>query len=149
LLINHYGFPVSPGGAIFRTEDLDKSLEIDIQNTLGLDFQKYGAGNDLLLFLNTASNYSLVRVSNETTAFFRAHPGSFTIENRLGVYYDFSKLYFIKKHKSELLSKFKADAWFRMILNRTDDKIYNMIEGKRDWFHLIIQIIKRFKFKLS
>ena len=88
-------FPISPGCALFRTDDLKKSLLIDIPNPFNLDFKKYGAGNDLLLFLLTACRYNQVRIAPDTKALFRDHSSSFTMSNNLSIYYDYTRFYFI------------------------------------------------------
>ena len=44
--------PVSPGCAIFRLDDLRKNLHITIPSPTIDDFDRHGAGPDLLLFLN-------------------------------------------------------------------------------------------------
>lgn len=145
LLLGNYKFPVSPGCALFRTKDLTNALEIDIPNPLDLDFKIYGAGNDLLLFLNTTVHYSLIKISNNTNAFFRNHGNSFTIENRLNIYYEYAKLYFIKKHLPHLLSKFKTVLWLRKKRKLTDNKIYILIDDKMAWIYLIKQLFKLYK----
>ena len=49
--------PVSPGCALFRTQDVKRFLISQIPNKQGLDFSKFGAGNDLLIFLQVAYKY--------------------------------------------------------------------------------------------
>lgn len=141
LLKNTEGFPVSPGCALFRTSDLIESLEVDIQNTLNLNFRKYGAGNDLLLYLNTARKYSEIKISNSTCSYFRAHADSFTISNNLSIYYYYSILYFTKVYFPEILPKLKSISWIRMKKDKKN-KIYFMIEGKSDWFFLVKASLK-------
>jgi hypothetical protein len=140
---------VSPGCALFRTKDLMQSLEIDIANPYGLDFNKYGAGNDLLLFLNTAKNYSKIRISTNVTAFFRAHNESFSIANRLNTYYEYAKLHFIEKHYPIFLPKFKAVLWTRRKRKLTDDKIYNLVKGRIAWFYLIKQLMFKLLYRIT
>lgn len=135
LLNNFYGFPVSPGCSMFRTSDLRTSLIIDIPNTLNLDFKKFGAGNDLLLFLNTALQYSKIKTTDRAVAFFRSHNDSFTISNPLGVYYDFTRLYFIEKHFPQYLSKIKTLTWLRMKKHGTINPIFTLITGSYDWVY--------------
>ncbi len=96
----HLGYPisvpVSPGCAIFRTDDLVENLIVDIENPKKLDFSRYGAGNDLLLFLFTAVKYKYFYFIDETLSFFRSHEKSLTISNNLNEYYLYAKHYFIK-----------------------------------------------------
>ncbi|MFZ2284903.1 MAG: glycosyltransferase family 2 protein [Lutibacter sp.] len=143
LLNNFYGFPVSPGCSLFRTRDLRTSLIIDIPNTLNLDFKKYGAGNDLLLFLNTALHYSKVKTTKKAVAFFRSHKDSFTISNKLGVYYDFSRLYFIEKHFPQYLSKFKTLTWLRMKKTGTKNPIITLLSGAYNWIYGIKFVFRK------
>lgn len=101
LFKNKISYPVSPGCAIFRTTDLLNNLRIDIPNTSGLDFSRFGAGNDLLLFLSTAkcnSSYTKIICIDKYLSKFRNHHGSITINenHNLNIYYDWSKWYFIK-----------------------------------------------------
>lgn len=142
LLNNPNGFPVSPGCALFRTLDLKLSLIIDIPNTLSLDFNRLGAGNDLLLFLNTANRYPHIKVVNCTTAFFRSHNESFTTTNNLDVYYDFAKYYFIKNNKPAFLSIFKTYLWYREKRDKEKKTILRLIEGKKDFLFLFRFILK-------
>lgn len=143
LLIDKFKFPVSPGAALFRTEDLINSLEVDIPNQLMLDFNTSGAGNDLLLYLNTAIKYRSIKIASTSTSFFRSHNDSFTIANRLNVYYEYARLYFIQKHKTNLLAKFKAITWFRVKRKITNNSVYNLIKARMDWLFLIKQVIMR------
>jgi len=149
LLFNNLRFPISPGAALFRAKDLKNSMEVDIPNPINLDFKNYGAGNDLLLFLNTAINYSEIKTIEDTTAFFRLHNQSFTIENQLNTFYEYTRLYFIKNYQPQLLPKFKTVLWFRKKLKLTDEKVYNLIVGEIAGFYLVrqlfIEIFKKIK----
>lgn len=96
-LIGNKLIPVSPSCALFRKKDVEKNLLIDIPNPSNLDFSKYGAGNDLLLFMFTLREYNYFYYINDSLSFFRAHQGSLTISKNLKEYYDFSKYYYIYK----------------------------------------------------
>ncbi|MCX8464127.1 glycosyltransferase family 2 protein [Bacteroides fragilis] len=87
------GFPVSPGCALFRTRDILSSFVVDVPNNDGLDSRQNGAGNDLLLFLNTAINYTNVSTIQGIDSYFRAHEGSFSTANKLDVYYEWAKVF--------------------------------------------------------
>jgi glycosyltransferase involved in cell wall biosynthesis len=99
------GFPVSPGCAMFRRDDLIKNLMIDIPNSKGLNFNRFGAGNDLLLFLLTAKNYKNIRCIDKTLSRFRHHEDSITTSNgdRLIEYYELARLYFIQNSDYKFL----------------------------------------------
>lgn len=100
------GLPNSPGCALFRTKDLKNSLIIDIPNYYKWDFKKYGAGNDLLIFLNIADNYKRIILTDAAYSIFRGHKESFSTSNSLKKYYDYSKYYFTKKSKRLWLAFF-------------------------------------------
>lgn len=111
--------PVSPGCAIFRKKDARASLIIEIPNNDSLDFNKYGAGNDMLLFLLVAAKYPKVAFISSTSSYFRAHKDSFTCSNRLGLYYDWARYYYLKRTKSKkLLQAFKTKICLRTLKNR-------------------------------
>lgn len=143
LFFNSRRFPVSPGCALFRTADLKNSLEVDIPNPLNLDFSQYGAGNDLLLFLNTSCFYKYIKISSNTISYFRSHDNSFTISNQLAKYYNYSKLYFIIKQKPSLLPKFKSFSWLKMKKKNTYNIIYPLIPGRINWYYLISAVFIR------
>lgn len=86
--------PNSPGCAFFRTSDLKMNLFVEIPTKKGICFEKFGAGNDLLLFLLSADKYKKVIYSNETSVTFLGHAGSFSTTNNLNEYYFEAKKYF-------------------------------------------------------
>ena len=98
LLYNREGFPVSPGCAMFRTKDILASFIVDIPNDDGLDSKKNGAGNDLLLFLNTVVNYTSTSPISGVDSYFRSHEESFSVANQLDLYYEWAKVFFIRKY---------------------------------------------------
>jgi len=137
LFFNYYKFPVSPGASIFRLRDLKKALIIDIPNSLNLDFKKFGSGNDLLLFLNTVIQYKQIKVTVNTTSFFRSHNGSFTLTNRLTVYYDFTKYYFISLYFPKAMSKFKTVLWLKMNRCKQSKPIFMLIRERINILFLV------------
>ena len=98
LLYNREGFPVSPGCAMFRTKDILAGFIVDIPNDDGLDSKKNGAGNDLLLFLNTVVNYTSISTLSRVDSYFRSHEESFSVANQLDLYYEWAKVFFIRKY---------------------------------------------------
>jgi glycosyltransferase involved in cell wall biosynthesis len=128
LLIERKRLPVSPGCALFRTSDLKDALLIDLDNELGLDFPKFGAGNDLLIFLLICRNYTRIKIAENVSSYFRAHDGSFTISNNLEIYYEFARYYFIKRNSIELMTKYKSKIFIKSLRNTALEKIYNLIE---------------------
>lgn len=92
-------FPVSPGCALFRTRDLKKNLLLDIPNDLGLDYKKYGQGNDLLLFLLCDKDYSKFGFQKQVLSHFRAHDGCLSAAEDLSIYILDSMRYFVETQK--------------------------------------------------
>lgn len=77
-------YPVSPACALFRLADLRQSFIMELPTNPKTDLTSTGAGVDLLLYLLTALRYSRVACISEPLAFFRAHPGSITVDGRNG-----------------------------------------------------------------
>jgi glycosyltransferase involved in cell wall biosynthesis len=93
--------PYSPGCAIFRTVDVRANLLLNVRNRVGSDFSSHAIGNDLLLFLLTASAYPKFAVVNETLSYFRIHNGSITTSaptGKISLHYDMAKGFFIENH---------------------------------------------------
>lgn len=88
--------PVSPGCALFRKSDVEQYLEIQIPNRKNHDFSRYGAGNDLLLFLQTAYKYPLFFYTPQDLSIFYAAKDSFTVNNNLVQYYKEARSYFLR-----------------------------------------------------
>lgn len=99
LFLRSVSFPVSPGSALFRLDDLKNAFIIDIPNGEQLDTKKYGAGNDLLFFLIIAHKYPEIKVLPFFANYFRYHADSFSVRNNLEIYYEWARLFFIRKFK--------------------------------------------------
>lgn len=78
-------YPVSPACALFRLSDLRKSFLMELPTDPPVDLTSTGAGVDVMLYLLTAQRYPLVACCAEPLAFFRAHPGSITVQGRGGL----------------------------------------------------------------
>jgi hypothetical protein len=90
-------YPVSPGCAIFRTEDLQRNLWLQVPNRYGSDFSMHAIGNDLLLFLLGAQQRKSVVAIGEILSYFRSHKHSISElagRGRLLFHYDLAKAYF-------------------------------------------------------
>lgn len=110
-IVNYYtssSYPVSPSCAIFRTKDVKKNLIVDIENNDYLNFNKFGAGNDLLLFLLTAKEYKFVKTVKSLESLFRSHSSSFSIANNLLLYYDWVRNNFINSYRKDLIKQFSV-----------------------------------------
>jgi glycosyltransferase involved in cell wall biosynthesis len=95
-LFNWLRHPSSPGNAIFRAKDIKDNLVIDIPNELGFDFNRYGAGNDRLLFLKCFPKYKYFYITRKAMSHFLSHDDSFTASNDLSSYYIYSVKYFVE-----------------------------------------------------
>jgi glycosyltransferase involved in cell wall biosynthesis len=102
-ITGHGSLPNSPVCCLFRTKDLRKNLIIDVPNKHNLDFNFFGAGNDLLMHLLTAVDYPYVVYTERTFAGLKGHEGSFTTTNDLAKYYFIAKQFFCKKQNFIIL----------------------------------------------
>lgn len=129
LIHNKKGFMVSPGCAIFRLMDIDRSLIIDIPNSQNLDFKRYGAGNDLLVFLLTALNYKKVKIATNTTSYFRSHKQSISVDKKdeMDLYYEWSKSFFIENYYRSFLGIYKAKIAMHQMKNPKLKELYKNI----------------------
>lgn len=116
--------PVSPGCALFRRLDVEKFLEVQIPNKKNLDFSKYGAGNDLLLFLQPAYKYPFFYYTPRDLSIFYASKDSFTMNYNLIPYYKEARYYFLKK---------KWKIAYLYIYNAQQENEYNIIELVQQW----------------
>lgn len=82
LLLGTGKVPVSPGCALFRTEDLRRNLWEELPT--GLDLSEYGAGADALLYLLTSRDRPMVAHIAEPLCFFRRHDDSITVRGHGG-----------------------------------------------------------------
>lgn len=100
------GYPVSPGCAVFRIADLKKNLLLHVPNSVGSDFSMHAIGNDLLLFLLTAQEYSKFAFVSEVLSFFRVHEGSIStssIDCKLPLHYNLARSFFVERYRLDLL----------------------------------------------
>ncbi len=129
LYITRVEFPVSPGCALFRKKDLESSFVVEIPNRDGLDSRCNGAGNDLLLFLNTAMKYAKIGVVPSYGNFFRLHNESFTICGELSLYYLWAKLFFLQTRfpRALYLDALKFRLYRSQMKNKKYRNIYRSI----------------------
>lgn len=88
--------PVSPGAALFRRSDLLENILTFIENPREKDFNVYGAGTDLNIYLRLLNKYKYVYFTNKTKSFFNGDNTSFTVNNNLDYYYQTVRLNYIK-----------------------------------------------------
>lgn len=116
--------PLSPGCALFRTKDIRKNLRIDIPNEYGMVFSRYGAGNDLLLYLYPCSDYSNFYYIDEPLSIFYGGEDSFSMNNDLNRYYLYSKYVYVIDCGSNVLrnqfySRYQCGYLRKVIKNET------------------------------
>jgi glycosyltransferase involved in cell wall biosynthesis len=102
------GYPVSPGCALFRLEDLRKSLIVDIPNRIGSDFSQHAIGNDLLIFLLVSLKYTEFVYIDQTLSRFRSHAGSISVsssDGKLPLHYTLATAYFVENYRTDLIKK--------------------------------------------
>ena len=114
--------PVSPGCALFRRKDVELNLVRNIENEKKLDFKRYGAGNDLLLFLKTCALYKYFFYIDEAFSTFYAHDGSLSVSNKLDEYYHLAKCSFIEDEKE---------------YKRVRDKYYSYLFMKKEFRYMV------------
>lgn len=100
-LFGWFQHPSSPGNAIFRTVDVKANLMVDIPNEYGLDFNRYGAGNDRMIFMRCFPKYRYFHISQRALSHFLSHDESFTASNDLAFYYHYSVKYFVENFLNE------------------------------------------------
>jgi glycosyltransferase involved in cell wall biosynthesis len=88
--------PVSPGAALFRRSDLLENILTFIENPRGEDFNVYGAGTDLNIYLRLMNKYKYIYFTNKTKSFFYGDNTSFTMNNNLDYYYQTVRLNYIR-----------------------------------------------------
>jgi glycosyltransferase involved in cell wall biosynthesis len=132
-------FPVSPCNALFRRLDVENNLILEIPNEFGFDFKKLGAGNDLLIFLLTASIYHYFGYISEPLTHFGAPSDSITISNDVSMYYVTAKEYFVDNFikDKDLRRDFYTWLWlanaknkgkFRLLLHINEVSIFKVLE---------------------
>ena len=73
--------PVSPGAVLIRTSDLLKNLHVTFPTSTPRQFERNGAGPDVMIMLLTALSYPFVANISKPLVYFRAHAGSFSVAN--------------------------------------------------------------------
>jgi glycosyltransferase involved in cell wall biosynthesis len=130
--------PVSPGCALFRRKDVEKNLIVDIPNKQKVDFNTFGAGNDLLLYLLTAKEYKKVAFVASAMSYFRAHDGSITCSNNISKYYFLAKMFFLKiLNDTELMSEFTLNLYETNVRDGNDN-ITKVKERYFKWVELYV-----------
>lgn len=147
ILYSHsFGFPVSPGCAIFRKNDAQNNLLTNIPNTDNLLHINNGAGIDLLLFLLTALNYPKVKTTERTLSVFYAHEDSITIASKgnIAIYYDWAIYHFASTHYLKALPYLKSIFFLKNIKYAHYANLYKQLSGAN--LHILFLIKKILKY---
>lgn len=111
--------PVSPGAVLIRTHDLLKNLHTQFPTSTPRQFEKNGAGPDVMILLLTAHNYPYVANISMPLVYFRAHAGSFSIENSnndvVKGYRSAIALFLIKNHGRQPWLNYLAHGWLQQM----------------------------------
>ena len=132
-------YPVSPACALFRLEDLRRNFLMELPTDPPIDLTPTGAGIDLLFFLLTALRYPRIACLSEPLAFFRAHPGSLTIDGRGGqvaLGYALTERWFARTNGyGDVCRADLARNWLRKM--RTSKRLVSPATAARQYGHLV------------
>jgi glycosyltransferase involved in cell wall biosynthesis len=142
LLYGNIGFPMSPACSLFRLNDLRDAFCINIPNNLGLEFSKFGAGNDLLFFLITSTKFKKIRTTGTIESYFRHHENSLSIQTDLILYYNTAKLFFINNYKPLLAKNFESKLIFDKLIAK-ERSIFSIKINELDIFYLCKFTLKK------
>lgn len=111
--------PVSPGAVLIRTLDLLKNLHTTFPTSTPRQFEKNGAGPDVMIMLLTSRNYRYVANIERPLVYFRAHSGSFSIENKnndVAKGYRSAIVFFLKNsHSQKTRIIYLAQGWLQQM----------------------------------
>lgn len=149
LMFNNKVFPSSPGCALFRASELKKAFIIDIPNTDNLDFKRFGAGNDLLLFLIPTVNYKTIKVLPYVGSFYREHKQSISVSHssELALYYEWSKSFFINNYFPSIANEYKAKLFLKKSLSSKFKNVYKASIGNVNVLNVIKAYFKKIRFQ--
>lgn len=119
-VLKGYNFPVSPGCALFRLDDMKSAFRLNIPNKHNIDYSSLAIGNDLLFFLFTAAKYDSFGYINKPLASFRNHSNSIThiydIKGEIDFYYWQAKTYFIENYLNvKLARKYNSHLFLKLL----------------------------------
>jgi glycosyltransferase involved in cell wall biosynthesis len=123
-IYGRWNFPVTPVCALFRIKDIKSHLLLDIPSPTNLDYPRFGAGNDVLIYLLTAKQYPKVRFIKKALAHLAHHEGSLSIANRLYPYYFWAYEFFYTEHYNDHTAKWHA---YNAIRNKFSPTLKNAL----------------------
>lgn len=144
-----YSTPVSPGCALFPRTAVLKNLKLTFENDMNLNFPRYGAGNDLYLFLQSTNDFSEIYFVNEPLSIFNNGNDSLSGVHKLDTYYAFVRAMFLNDNKEKYPQEFSQ---YLTMLKYSDNKEYRQI-AKKYKFRVDCKVIykslkERIRFKL-
>ena len=111
--------PVSPGAVLIRTHDLINNLHTTFPTATPRQFDRNGAGPDVMTLLLTARDYLYVINTSKILVYFRVHSGSFSIENSnnevVKGYQSSMSLFLIKNYSRKVWINYLARSWVQHI----------------------------------
>lgn len=99
-------YPVSPGCALFRLDDLKEMLMEEIPSPSLKNFKGHGAGVDYLIYLLTSTKYKSYGFIYEAETFFCVHDESITISDKTRIISDSyvqAKVWFTENNFSDTI----------------------------------------------
>lgn len=154
---------VSATSALFRKQDLDKNILINVPNKIGSDFSMHAIGPDALMFLLTAKDYPRFAFVNDILAFYRSHSGSISLStnrNKLIMLHLLARAYFVENYVNDDLMRreFNARVLSYLLLGygrksglgirSVKDFYFDENKAKIDYIFLVKRIFKRSYSKL-
>ncbi len=111
--------PVSPGAVLIRTLDLLKNLRTTFLTSTPRQFDKNGAGPDVMISLLTSKNYKYVVGVFLSLVYFRVHAQSFTVSNSGNQvnkgYRSAIGLFLLENHGRKILINYLAHGWLQQM----------------------------------
>ena len=112
--------PVSPGAVLLRTNDLLNNLHLQFPTSTPREFEKNGAGPDVMILLLTAKNYLHVANISMPLVYFRAHSESFSVANKnndvIKGYVSAISLFLIGNYGYQSWISYLAYSWLRQMM---------------------------------
>ena len=124
---DNYSTPVSPGCALFSRKAVMDNLKLTFENDMNLNFPRYGAGNDLYLFLQSTKDYTEIYFVNEPLSIFNNGNDSLSGVHKLDSYYAFIRSMFLNDNKKKYPQEYNK---YLTMLKFSDNKEYQHIAKK-------------------
>jgi len=146
--------PYSPGAALFKTKDLLKNLHLNFPTSVKHQYEKHGAGPDLMTFLFCFEGYKFAYAISEPLVYFRAHSGSYSVGDLRGEviesYRSVISWYLINHFSMKDWARYLSSQWLIEMRNRRSyiplgDFILNN-NGKNSFFERTLFYMGIFSF---